>query len=497
MYKTDNRVFKGDIMAKDFWEDVWQGVSKQARIQAREEREKAKQSSNGGRSRGRSRGYFSSSGRSAGKSQGMGRTSRISSSSYKHQTSVVIKKIQPNGTRYSNAKTIRNALSYVAGLSEEAERKNENVKLTYYDGFNSDPMEIYDNQRAIDTFYRNLENDTDIPTQNNPQNPPLIQHIVFSVDANTLVHNDNNTRENISFRAKFALENTLKNNEIFKNHMILVAEHSEQKGEEEEFTNGIHFHILKSNFNNAKMELDKDFWSKDQIRNLQRQFAENCQKCELYVKIPPKYEKDKTQEINEKQRQTENLGKNTHKVLSIEYYKNKKAKSLVLKNLENGEIIERKDQDISRFVEQNDIKVNDEFKVNLRIEKSTNRKGKEYTKFIWEPPIEKKNPEKEKEEKEQQQEEEISRTRERERNFKEWKIEYQRQQEENKRQQEEEKERTDEEIKKQQQEEEENQKQSQEKDRTNLEFQDLEKQKQEPIIKPKPKPKKKDRGMER
>ena len=389
-------------MAKDFWEDVWQGVSKQRRIQAQEQREKAKQSSSGGKGRGgKSRGYFSRSG-GRRKTQGMGRTSRISARGYTHKTNVVIKKIQPNGTKYSNAKTIRNALSYVAGLTQEAERKNENVKLTYYDGFNSDPMEIYDNQRAIDTFYRNLENDTDIPTQNNPKNPPLVQHIVFSVSANTTENGKEISREKIAQLEEKALTKLIQNNEILKNHMILLARHDNQKAEEEEYTNGIHFHILKSNFNTDTMGLDKDFWSKEQIRNLQIDFAKNCRDLGLDIKIPPAYEK-KGEEISKKQEQTENLSKDTHKIKSIEYYKNGKIKSIVLQNLTNGEIFQRNDRDIGRFMEQNDLKIDDEFKADLQIQTKTNKIGKEYTTYKWELS---KDIKKEKEEKKKEKEKE-------------------------------------------------------------------------------------------
>lgn len=156
---------------KDFWEDVWKSAAKQRRIQAQEQREKAKQSSSGGKGRGgRSRGYFSSAGRSGGKSLGMGRTSRISARGYTHKTSVVVKKIQPNGTKYNNSRVIKNALNYIAGISENAEQKNEDVKLMFFNG-NDRPMEIQDNQKAVDTFFQNLRNDIDIPTEENKKTP--------------------------------------------------------------------------------------------------------------------------------------------------------------------------------------------------------------------------------------------------------------------------------------------------------------------------------------
>lgn len=187
--------------------------------------------------------------------------------------------------------------------------------------------------------------------------------------------------------------------------MILMARHDQQRGQEEEHTNGIHFHLIKSNFNSQTMELEKDFWSKEQIRNLQREFAINCRDLGLDIKIPKEYRPKNIEiqeEINEKQRQTENLSQDPHKVLSIEFYKNGKAKSLVLQNLSNGEIFQRKDRDIGRFVEQNDIQIDDEFKVNLRIIKETNKKGKEYSTFQWQTPINRTNPTKERQEKEKE-----------------------------------------------------------------------------------------------
>lgn len=126
------------MVKKDFWSEVWQGMAKQTRTQKREEKQSQK-SSSGGKSRGRSRGYFSRGGRSGGKSLGMGRTSRISSKSYIHRSSVVVKKINPNSSKYNNTRTIRNALQYVAGLSETSEKKNESVKLTYINGYDKTP----------------------------------------------------------------------------------------------------------------------------------------------------------------------------------------------------------------------------------------------------------------------------------------------------------------------------------------------------------------------
>ena len=379
----------------DFWKDVWQGMAKQRKIQAREERQSQKSSSSGGRSRGgRSRGYFSRSGRSGGKSLGMGRTSRISSSSYTHKTSVVVKKIQPNSSKYNNTRTIRNALNYIAGLSETSEQKNENVKLTYINGYDKTPTTTQENQKEfVENFYQNLKNEVNIPSQEqaeqNPRkNPPLVQHIVFSINANTTENGKEISREEIAQLQERAIIKLTQENEILKNHAILMARHDHQKGQEEEHTNGVHFHLIKNNFNTQTMELDKDFWSKEQIRNLQREFAQNCQKMGLDVKIPKEYEKDKSKEINQKQEQTENLGKNLHRVKSIEYYKNGKPKSLVLENLENGEIFQRNDKDIARFVSKNDIKIDDEFKVKLQIKKETNKMGKEYTTFQWETPTE-------------------------------------------------------------------------------------------------------------
>lgn len=155
---------------KDFWEDVWKSAAKQRRIQAQEQREKAKQSSSGGKGRGgKSRGYFSRSG-GRGKSQGVGRTSRISSKGYTHQTNAIVKKINPNGTKYNNSRVIKNALNYIAGISEIAEQKNEDVKLMFFNG-NDRPMEIQDNQKAVDTFFQNLRNDIDILTEENKKTP--------------------------------------------------------------------------------------------------------------------------------------------------------------------------------------------------------------------------------------------------------------------------------------------------------------------------------------
>lgn len=372
----------------DFWEDVWKGVERQRKIQQREQKQETKLS--GGRRGGRSRSYFSKGGRGGGKTQGTGRTSRISSKNYVHRSSVVVKKIHPNQAKYNNSKTITNALNYIAGLSSEAEQKNQNVKLIYFDGLdNSKKMEIQDQRQAVDTFFQNLKNDVDIPSQEQAElNPPLVQHIVFSIDANTTKNGEKIEREEITQLEEMALIKLARENEILQNHMILMAQHSEQKGEEEDLTNGIHFHILKSNYNTQTMGLDKDFWSKEQIRNLQREFALNCQKMGLDVKIPKKYQKDKSIEINEKQRQTENLSKDLHKVLSIEFFKNGKAKSIVFQNLENGEIFQRNDRDIGRFVEENDIKIDDEFKVQLQIKKEKNRAGKEYSTFQWQTPTE-------------------------------------------------------------------------------------------------------------
>lgn len=369
-------------MAKDFWEDVWRSADRQRRIQqAQEEREKAKEKSSGRKKGGRSRGYFSSAG-GGGKSIGAGRTTRISARGYTHKTSVIVKKIQPNGTKYSNSRTIRNALNYVAGISEIAEQKNEDVKMLYFNGQDR-PTEIQDNQKAVDTFFQNLKNDVDIPTEENKKNPPLVQHLVFSLDCNTTKNGEKIEREEIAQLEEKALIKLAQENEILRNHMILMAEHSNQKGQEEEYTNGVHFHILKSNYNNATMELDKDFWSKEQIRNLQIDFAKNCRDLGLDIKIPKEYEK-KGEEISEKQRQTQNLSKDLHKVKSIEFFKNGKIKSIVLENLSNGEIFQRNDRDIGRFMKENDIKIDDEFKADLKIETKTNKIGKEYTTYKWE-----------------------------------------------------------------------------------------------------------------
>lgn len=379
-------------MAKDFFEDVWRGIAKQRRIQAQEQREKAKQSSSGGKGRGgRSRGYFSSSGGSGGKSLGMGRTSRISSSSYTHKTSVVVKKINPNSSKYNNTRTIRNALQYIAGLSETSEQKNENVKLTYINGYDKTPTTTQENQKEfVENFYQNLKNDINIPSEEetklNPRkNPPLVQHIVFSLSCDTTENSKEISREKIAQLQERAILKLTQENEILRNHAILIAMHDNQKGQEEEYTNGVHFHLLKSNFNTQTMGLDRDFWSKEQIRNLQIEFAQNCRDLGLDIKIPPAYEK-KGEEISEKQRQTQNLSKDLHKVKSIEYYKNGKAKSLVLQNLSNGEIFTRNDKDIARFVSENFIKIDDEFRVDLKIEKKVNAIGKEYTTFQWGTP---------------------------------------------------------------------------------------------------------------
>ncbi|VYS84281.1 hypothetical protein [Campylobacter ureolyticus] len=390
---------KAEIESEKFWEDVYKEGAKQRRIQEREQRENAKSSSSGGRARGgRSRGYFSSAGKSGRKSLGAGRTSRISSSSYCHKTSVVVKKIHPNSARYNNAKTIGNALNYISGLSENSEQKNENVKMIFFNGNDNFPFKIQENQNQmyIDLFKENLELE---------KTPPLIQHIVFSLDSQTTKNGKKISREEIANIEEQALVKLAQENEILRNHMILMARHDQQKGQEEEHTNGVHFHILKSNYNTQTMELERDFWTKEQIRNLQIDFAKECQNFGLDVKIPREY-KDKDieiqEEISEKQRQTENLANDQHKVLSIEFFKNGKAKSLILQNLENGEIFTRKDRDIGRFVEQNDIQVDDEFKVNLRIIKETNKKGKEYSTFQWQTPINRKNPTKERQEKEKE-----------------------------------------------------------------------------------------------
>lgn len=399
-------------MAKDFWQDVWQGIERQRKIQAREERQSQKSSSSSrGRKGGRSRGYFSSGGR--GKSLGARRTSRISSKGYTHQTNVVVKKIHPNGAKYNNAKTITNALNYIAGLSSEAEQKNENVKLTYLNGYDKTPLTTQENQKEfVENFYQNLQNEVEIPSQEqaeqNPRkNPPIIQHIVFSISANTTENGKEISREKIAQLQERAILRLTQESEILRNHAILMARHDHQKGEEEEHTNGVHFHLIKSNFNTDTMAFDKDFWSKEQIRNLQREFALNCQKMGLDVKIPREY-KDKNieiqEEISEKQRQTENLSNDQHKVLSIEFFKNGKAKSLVLQNLSNGEIFQRNDKDIARFVSENNIKIDDEFKVQLQIKKETNKIGKEYTTFQWGTPTERTS-QKEREEEEKRQRE--------------------------------------------------------------------------------------------
>lgn len=400
---------KATIESEKFWNDVYKDGARQKRIQAKEQREQAKSKSSGRSRGGRSRGYFSRSG-GRGKSLGTGRTNRISSKSYVHKTSVVVKKIHPNSSRYNNAKTITNALNYIAGLSSEAEQKNQDVKLIYFDGNNSYPFKVQENKMYVDLFKENLEKEIAKPLPNEDtalieKTPPLIQHIVFSLDFQTTKNGKKISREKIANIEEHALVKLAQENEILRNHMILMAQHSEQKSEEEEHTNGVHFHLIKSNFNNATMELDKDFWSKEQIRNLQREFAINCQKMGLDVKIPKEYRSKNIEiqeEINEKQRQTENLANDQHKVLSIEFFKNGKAKSLVLQNLENGEIFQRKDRDIGHFVEQNDIQVDDEFKVNLRIIKETNKKGKEYSTFQWQTPINRTNPTKERQEKEKE-----------------------------------------------------------------------------------------------
>ena len=393
----------------DFWEDIWKGVERQRKIQQREQRQETKSSSSKGRiSGGRSRGYFSSVRRSGRKTQGMGRTSRISSKGYTHQTSVVVKKIHPNSARYNNAKTIANALNYIAGLSSEAEQKNENVKLTYLNGYDKTPLTTQENQKEfVENFYQNLKADVNIPSQEqaeqNPRkNPPLVQHIIFSLNANTTQQGKEISREEIAQLEERAIIRLTQENELLRNHAILIAQHSEQRGQEEEYTNGVHFHILKSNYNNATMELERDFWTKEQIRNLQREFAINCQKMGLDVKIPKEFEK-KGEEISEKQRQTQNLSKDLHKVKSIEFFKNGKIKSIVLENLSNGEIFQRNDRDIGRFMEENDIKIDDEFKADLRIEKKVNARGKEYTTYKWELSRE---IQKEKEEKKKEKEKE-------------------------------------------------------------------------------------------
>ena len=400
---------KTEIESEKFWNDVYREGARQRKIQQREQREKAK-SSSGGRRGVRSRGYFSSVGKSGRKSLGAGRTTRISSSSYCHKTSVVVKKIHPNSAKYNNSKTITNALNYIAGLSSEAEQKNQNVKLIYFYGNNSYPFKVQENQMYVDLFKENLEleNGKPLPDEDTAlieKTPPLVQHIVFSLDFQTTKNGKKISREEIANIEEQALVKLAQENEILRNHMMLMARHDQQRGQEEEHTNGVHFHILKSNYNNATMGLDKDFWSKEQIRNLQREFAINCQKMGLDVKIPKEYSPKNIEiqeEISEKQRQTENLSKDTHKVLSIEFFKNGKAKSLVLQNLENGEIFQRQDKDIGRFVETNDIRVDDEFKVDLRIEKEVNKKGKEYTTFQWEQPRERTNPIKERQEKEKE-----------------------------------------------------------------------------------------------
>lgn len=188
------------------------------------------------------------------------------------------------------------------------------------------------------------------------------------MNANTTKNGEEIEREEIANVEEKAIIKLIQNNEILKNHAILMARHENQKATEEEHTNGVHFHLIKSNFNTDTMGLDKDFWSKKEIRNLQIEFAQNCRDLGLDVKIPLAYEK-KGEEISKKQEQTQNLAKDTHRVKSIEFFKNGKAKSLVLENLSNGEIFTRQDKDIARFVEQNDIKIDDEFKADLRIEK--------------------------------------------------------------------------------------------------------------------------------
>ena len=254
-----------------------------------------------------------------------------------------------------------------------------------------------------------MKNDINIPSEEetklNPRkNPPLVQHIIFSLSCDTTENGKEISREEIAQLEERAIIRLTQENEILRNHAILIARHDHQKAEEEEYTNGVHFHILKSNYNTDKMELDKDFWSKEEIRNLQIDFAKNCQKMGLDIKIPKQYEKDKSIEINEKQRQTENLSKYHHRVKSIEYYKNGKAKSLVLENLSNGEIFTRQDKDIARFVSENNIKIDDEFKVQLQIKKETNKIGKEYTTYQWQTPTERTS-QKEREEEEKRQRE--------------------------------------------------------------------------------------------
>ena len=399
---------KAEIESEKFWSDVYREGAKQRRIQQREQREKAK--SSGGRRGGRSRGYFSSVGKSGRKSQGAGRTTRISSSSYCHKTSVVVKKIHPNLSRYNNAKTITNALNYIAGLSETSEQKNENVKMIFFNGNDNFPFKVQENQNQmyVDLFKENLELENGKPLSDEDtalleKTPPLVQHIIFSIDCNTTKNSEKIEREEIANIEEQALIKLAQENEILQNHMILLAMHDNQKAEKEEHTNGIHFHIIKSNFNTDTMELERDFWSKEQIRNLQREFAINCQNLGLDIKIPREYKQKNIEiqeEISEKQRQTENLSKCPHKVLSIEFYKNNKAKSIVFQNLENGEIFQRNDRDIGRFVSENNIRVDDEFKVDLRIIKETNKKGKEYTTYQWQTPLNRTNEREKQEQKE-------------------------------------------------------------------------------------------------
>lgn len=404
---------KAEIESEKFWEDVYKEGAKQRRIQEREQRENAKSSSSGGRARGgRSRGYFSSAGRSGGKSQGAGRTSRISSSSYCHKTTPIVKKIHPNSAKYNNSKVIKNALQYIAGLSQEAEQKNENVKMIFFNGNDNFPFKVQENQNQmyVELFKENLEKEIAKPLPDEDtalieKTPPLVQHIVFSLDSQTTKNGKKILREEIANIEEQALVKLAQENEILRNHMILMARHDQQKGQEEEHTNGVHFHLIKSNYNTQTMELERDFWSKEQIRNLQREFAINCQNLGLDIKIPREYKQKNIEiqeEISEKQRQTENLSKCPHKVLSIEFYKNNKAKSIVFQNLENGEIFQRNDKDIGRFVEENDIKIDDEFEVQLQIKKEKNRAGKEYTTYQWQTPINRTNPIKERQEKEKE-----------------------------------------------------------------------------------------------
>lgn len=296
------------------------------------------------------------------------------------QQSVIYK--LSKGGRYKSQESVKNGLYYIAGISQNAKDKNEDVEILYHNRYGTISTKNEEEKtQYIANFYNGISLEINIPTQkdieeNNRKYDDVAQHHIFSLKSNTTLNGKAISREKLMELEVIAIQKTLEESPILRNRNYILAKHQDQKKSDisnddeanTDKTNRVHCHIIFSSYDHNG-EKTLGYTKRQDQEQIRRAFAENCRSMGLDVEIPKEKEKQPYIDFSTQWQTIVAIHKNDRdEVISFETM------------LENGKIIKHSDQDIKRFFKQNSLNIDDKIKFEKVKTQETNIIGKIYTK---------------------------------------------------------------------------------------------------------------------